>query len=275
MTEEDTKKTVIRASGLPSYADCSRRAATRFLGTEIADAGYLLRNDVGANIGAALGSSTHEAASYSLNSKMYDSNLGTDNDALELAMNKLHDIGKDGISYDDTTPTYDRAELQLRVLVSSYRTLLGPIIEPVEVEVRLEANIGEGFIFSGQFDVRELTTIRDLKTGAVARANIAQYGGYALLCRVHNRTVEKIVEDYLPRQRIPEPEFYEYGVNDAMLAASAILKRIKADVANFRTTGEPTSFIANPQSMLCSDKFCPAWGTKFCCEHKTKGEEKN
>lgn len=273
MTDTQETRIVLRASGLPSYADCSRRAAIRFLYEEITDAGFELRTDVGTNVGAALGSSTHEAASYSLNSKMYDGNLGKDTDALELAMNKFEAIGRDGIAYDPSTPTYDRAELQLRSLVQAYRTQVAPIIEPVEVEVRLEADIGDGFILSGQFDARELIALHDLKTGAVARANIVQYGGYIMLCRIHGRTVERIIEDYLPRDKAPKLERYEYGVMDAMLAARAIMKRIKADVAEFRASGEPTSFIANPQSMLCSDKFCAAWGTKFCREHKRNGEE--
>jgi len=273
MTDDIKAEIKIRASGLPSYADCSRRAATRLVWDEIINAGYDLRSDTTSNVGAALGSSTHEAAAYSLNTKMYDGTLGSESDAFELAIGKFEEIrDKEGVTYDATTPTYDKAELQLRTLVNAYRTQVAPEIKPVEVEIRLEADIGDGFILSGQFDVREAETLRDLKTGAVARANIAQYGAYVLLCWINNRTVKSIVEDYLPRKKEPIVEPYRYKVENAALAARSILKRIKEDINSFRKDGEPTSFISNPGSMLCSDRFCPAWGTKFCCEHKPKSQ---
>jgi len=268
-----TKKLTVRASSLPSYADCSRRTAAKLLWEELAALGFIFR-DTAQGIGAALGSSTHQAASYSLNSKISEGTLGNESHAMDLAFEVFHEIQKtEGIVYDGTTPTYDRAELQLKTLVNCYRKQVAPGIEPVEVEVRLEADIGGGFVLSGQFDVREAVTLRDLKTGAASRANISQYGAYALLCIVHHRAVEQIVEDYLPRKKEPEPETYHYDVQAAMGATRAILKRMKDDVAMFRESGEPTSFIANPQSMLCSDRFCPVWGTAFCREHKNKGEK--
>lgn len=268
----DDQKIIIRASGLPSYADCSRRAAAKFLREELKEAGYEL-HDTQQNIGAALGSSAHASAAYSLNSKMAEGNLGSEDTALDCAFETFREISKtEGIVYDGTTPTYDKAELHLKALVRSYRAQVAPIVEPIEVEIRLEADIGDGFIVSGQFDVREIPGLRDLKTGASSRANISQYGAYKLLCEVHNRLVERIIEDYLPRGKTPTPEQFEYDATIAANAARAILKRIKADVTAFRVTAEPTSFIANPQSMLCSDRYCPVWGTAFCREHKTKGE---
>lgn len=268
-----TEKIVVRSSSLPSYADCPRRTAGKLLAKEIAALGITLR-ETSQGVGAALGSSTHQAAAYSLNSKINDGSLGNAAHAMDLAFELYHEIQKtEGIVYDGATPTYDRAELQLKTLVNCYRKMVAPGIEPIEVEVRLEADIGDGFVLSGQFDVREIETIRDLKTGAASRAHISQYGSYALLCRVHQRTVDKIVEDYLPRKKEPEPEYFYYDAEVAVNAARAILKRLKDDVAAFRASGEPTSFIANPQSMLCSDRFCPVWGTAFCREHKNKGEK--
>ncbi|CAO3439801.1 hypothetical protein [Azospirillum argentinense] len=37
--------------------------------------------------------------------------------------------------------------------------------------------------------------------------------------------------------------------------------------------GDPWAFAANPSSKLCSDRFCPAWGTAFCREHQTDDKE--
>jgi hypothetical protein len=35
-------------------------------------------------------------------------------------------------------------------------------------------------------------------------------------------------------------------------------------MAQFNATGDVNCFMANQMSMMCSDKYCPAWGTKFC-----------
>jgi hypothetical protein len=37
--------------------------------------------------------------------------------------------------------------------------------------------------------------------------------------------------------------------------------------------GDPWAFAANPSSMLCSAKFCPAYGSDFCTEHMKKDIE--
>jgi len=267
-----TTPIVIRSSSLPSYADCARRTGAKLLWEELAAQGYTFR-ETSQGVGAALGTSTHEAANFSLSQKIKDGSLGNASEAMDMAFETFHTIqNMEGIVYDSTTPTYDRAELQLKTLVNIYRLKVAPGIQPVEVEIRLEANIGDGYVLSGKFDVRELVTIRDLKTGAASRAHISQYGAYGMLCMAHGRTVESIIEDYLPRKREPEPETYHYDVDVAMNAARGILKGLKRDVAEYRETGDPTSFIANPQSMLCSDRFCPVWGTEFCREHKNKGE---
>lgn len=262
-------KTVIRASSLPSYADCSRRMIANMLFDEIRSMSFDLRSTSN-NIGSALGSSTHEAAAYSLNSKIYNNDLGNESKAVDIAIETFKAIqSEEGIVYDDLTPNQGSAELQLVQNVRAYRKNIAPLIEPIEVEIRLQVDIGDDFILSGQFDVKEIDTLRDLKTGAVARANIHQYGAYTILCFAHQKTVNRIIEDYLPRKKNPEPEFYEYSPIIATNASKAILKRIKNEVQNFRENGEPTNFLANPGSMLCGEKYCPAWGTKFCKEHKT------
>lgn len=228
-----TRPIVVRSSSLPSYADCARRTGAKLLCEELAAQGYTFR-ETSQGIGSALGTSTHEAAAYSLSHKIKNGDLGNASEAMDMAFETFHTIqNMEGIVFDSTTPTYDRAELQLKTLVSVYRSHVAPNIQPVEVEIRLEADIGDGYVLSGKFDVRELLTIRDLKTGAASRAHISQYGAYGMLCQAHGRTVENIVEDYLPRKREPEPETYPYDVDVAMNAARAVLKGLKRDVAEF------------------------------------------
>lgn len=265
-------KTMIRASLLPSYADCARRAALTVIPDEIKDFGFDLR-ETPRGVGASIGTSMHEVAAYSMSNKIATGELGSAEEAEQRALAKFEEIkSTEGIEYDSHTLTYDRAQKQLCTLTEVYRGQLAPLIQPVEVEKRLFCDLGDGFYASGQFDVREISTIRDLKTGAASRAHISQYGLYFILCAVNERPAANIIEDWLPRSKDPKPEHFEYDVHVAARAARSIIRRIKADIAEFRATQEPSAFIANPQSMLCGDKFCPAWGTKFCREHKMKGE---
>ena len=50
----------------------------------------------------------------------------------------------------------------------------------------------------------------------------------------------------------------------------ATVRKIVQDVKLFRETQDPWSFVANPNSFLCSDKFCPAFGSKFCGAWRVK-----
>jgi len=60
----------------------------------------------------------------------------------------------------------------------------------------------------------------------------------------------------------------------AETAATNIIRHIEGDLRTFREgdparrilPGDPWSFVANPASILCSPKYCPAFGTQFCRE---------
>ena len=64
------------------------------------------------------------------------------------------------------------------------------------------------------------------------------------------------------------------AVAQAETAASNILRHIAGDLETFRNgdpvrrilPGDPWAFQANPSSILCSPKYCPAFGTTFCHE---------
>ncbi len=266
-------KIYIRASSLPSYADCARRTAAKMLQKDLEAMGIEFNyNPTG--IGATIGTSTHEGANSILGTFISEGFLGNTNIAIDAAHNKFEEIRQsEEIVYDDITPSYDRASIQLKGLISSYREHIAPKIQPLQIELRLEVDLGDSFILSGQYDVREIKAIRDLKTGAVSRGNIAQYGAYAILNISHGNNIESLVEDYLPRSSsTKQPSFYYYDTQTAIISAKKILKQIKSDVAEFKATQNPFSFQANPQSTLCSDKFCPVWGTEFCKEHKPKAK---
>jgi hypothetical protein len=136
-------------------------------------------------------------------------------------------------------------------------------------------------ILSGQSDVvaREPHAIRDLKTGTRGPGTFAaQIGGYALLARTHDIDIAVGRVDYIRRVATtapqPLPESRAIEVERAETAAASILRHIIGDLDTFRRgdperrflPGDPWAFQANPSSMLCSPKYCSAYGTEFCRE---------
>jgi hypothetical protein len=166
-------------------------------------------------------------------------------------------------------------------MVCAYHQVIAPDIEPIAVEQRLEAEVEPGIVLSGQPDVvaREPHRVRDLKSGARRPSSAApQVGGYALLARSHGLDIDSAAIDFIQRVRIdkpqPSPVSHPVPVAPAETAASNILRHIAGDLATFREgdpqrrilPGDPWAFMANPSSMLCSPKYCPAFGTDFCHE---------
>lgn len=262
--------TIIRASSLPSYADCPRRTAARVFRSDVLAAGYSLAERP-PGIGAAVGTATHAGAAAALKHKVNEGVLAPDRDSEELAMVALRDATTDGVTLDDVSPTMLIAERQVLRQLRTWRAQVAPQIVPTHVEVRINAEFGDVTV-SGQPDVAVNGAIHDLKTGRVQRANGAQYGTYSLLWRAHGHDVSALIEDYVERAPLkreqPPAISTEIDVAEAETAATAIIKRMTADLDAFRCTGDPWSFVANPASMLCGEKWCPAWGTDFCRAHK-------
>lgn len=271
---------IIRPSSLPSFADCERRTAAQLFKPLIVSAGYELRI-LENNIGAVVGRSVHSGAAFTLETKVETGELGSDDDAGAAAMEEYGENVADGVMWDTATPGRNDGERQILRMVRCYREHLAPGIDPISVEERLKCDLGDGFILSGQTDavVRELSGgIRDLKTGVVKRANGAQYGSYSLLVRAHGGTVESLTEDYIQRIRMkvaqPDPVSESFDVAACENAAVDTIADMKAGVEEFvrrmQTGDRPPegAFRANPQSMLCSARYCSAHGTKFCRLHK-------
>lgn len=256
---------VIRPSSLPGYADCARRGATKLFHKEITDAGFMLRQ-LSPGIGAATGTATHAAAAFTLQEKMLSGNLGNETEAEHRALESLKAETANGVTYDATSPDLNTAEKQVLRQAKAHRLYVAPKLEPVAVEQRYEAETN-GFLLSGQIDVAA-QGLRDLKTGNKPRANFSQYGSYSLLLRTNNIEVPTITEDFIQRVTIskPQPQPVEilYDVALCETTTMAIIGKIEKDYREFMQTGNPDAFMANPSSVLCSEKYCGAFNTKFC-----------
>lgn len=272
------EKISIRASSLSSYPDCLRRTASRIFKDEIIAAGYELRT-TNTGIGAATGTGTHSGAAFILQQKIETGTAGGLEDAKEKAIASLHYEIEPGVSWDPTSPNLNTAEKQVIRQVTSYANHVAPKIDPESVEEYIEMPLKEGgnIWITGHTDTKFSTGIRDLKTGVKRRANGYQYGCYSLLYRSTGLDVEFLIEDFVPRVAIskeqPLPEIHYYNVKESELAAYAIITRMIADLKAFRVTADPWSWLANPMSMMCHAKYCPAHGTEFCKAHMQDAEK--
>jgi hypothetical protein len=266
----------IRCSSLPGALDCERREAAKTFRADIERAGYVLR-DPGNGIAAAVGTATHAGATWSLQQKIETGELGNKTESEQRAIDSLTIERERGVSWDDTSPDRNTAEKQVVRMLNLYRSHVAASVVPVSVEKRLQAQVSEGIILSGQTDVSELERIRDIKTGKNDQYHGAQLGGYTLLARAHNQPIDKACVDFIQRVRIsqvqPNPRKIDYDMAECESLAWAVIERIKSNYEKFLQTGMADAFLPNPKSMLCSDKYCPAHSTRFCVHHTKKGDE--
>jgi hypothetical protein len=274
---------VIRCSTLSRYSDCPRRTIASTNRAVIEAAGFKLRR-LGRGIGAAIGTAQAATWKFCLAEKAATGllpplSVATDHTTQSLADELAGEVEFDGPS--GVTHNARDAQLQSLAITGAYYRVIAPTIEPILVEQRLEAEIEPGIILSGQPDLicREPNRVRDLKTGARRPGSHApQLGGYSLLARTHGLDIESAAIDFVQRVAVrkpqPDPVSHPVPIAPAETAAASIIKHIAGDLATFRNgdperrilPGDPWAFMANPSSMLCSPKYCPAFGTEFCRE---------
>lgn len=237
----------------------------------IKDAGYTLRY-IAPSVGASVGTATHAAVALAMTEKMNTGTLPPDNVAEDAGVQELTKrIQAEGVQWDGTTPNINTGQKQVRRQYRIYRLTLAETLQPIAVERRITIPTRKGNVLSGQIDLTD-EGIRDLKTGTVSRSNMAQYGGYSMLRRSEGGTVSRIIEDFVQRVPIdeaqPAPVEIAYDVSLAERVAAQVVSDIEEKYQRFLDTGDNMVFMANPSSVLCSEKFCCAYNTTFCEEWK-------
>jgi len=263
----------IRASMLPSWHDCPRRGAAKQFRRMIAEAGFELR-EISRSIGAAIGTGLHSGVMPALKMKMQTGELPPVNSSIELGIIEFKKQAAEGIIYDTTTASMSEAEKQIITMVTVYNAKIAPNINLAYLpEEELKACIQSAGIaveLSGHPDI-ETTDLElcDVKSGTKMRPYFSQLGGYSLL-RLSNggKHPDRMRIDYVPRvstkKMYPGIERYYYDVITCEREAWGVIKHIVMNVNKFLEVKQPWCFPANPMSMMCSDKYCPAWGTEFC-----------
>ena len=273
-----TDEIVLRASMTPEAEDCELRAIAKVARRQIEAAGFRLRRSPRA-VGALVGSATHRAAQISLEEKLRSGSLPP----LSVATDAAHEYLVIALNEGETLfgpPTFNRddAAKQTLALTRLYHREVAPQIRPVHVEERLEAELAPGIVVSGQPDqvARQPDSIVDLKTGLRLRNYNAQIGTYSLLARSNGLAIKTGRIDFLKRVGTGKPQPPPATSKTPLLLAEErardILHRLARDWIAFRDGSaerrlgrhDPRAFSANPHSILCSRKYCPAHGTEFC-----------
>lgn len=268
------ERVLVRCSSTPTWLDCRRRWAATALPGFLARLGYNL-NTRQQTIGAAVGRAVHAGAAEEMTAKL-QAKKGSPLDAAIADFDTS--LGEAATLWDATTKDRNGGQLQILRMTKAFVQLSAPDLDPIAVEERLEANFGDHLHVSGKKDmlVREPNRIVDLKTGK-RRQNLSQYGNYSLLERTHGRQTEEVAEVHIPRVAVkedqPPPIIYATLAAVAEQAAETALLEMDVAIGRFQhavETGlEPPerAFPANPMSVLCGAKWCPAHGTKWCREH--------
>lgn len=263
----------VRASSLSGYFDCQRRWAARQLSPLLRDIGYSVRA-IRPSIGAAVGSGAHSSVAHDLQHKLEKGELANWSEVEQIGVAELQSrIQEEGVDWDDVTPSLSDAQRTVARLARSYRLHTAPNLKPFAVERRIKAKHPTGLILSGQQDVVIQDAggrhgLRDLKTGKRRAANWAQYGAYSRLLRSHKMPVETVTEDYLARVPLdkeqPPPVPHDYDLAACEQATESVMTSVADRLKAFHATGDIGVWPANPSSSLCSERFCPAWGTTTC-----------
>lgn len=273
---------ILRSSSLSAFSDCQLRAAGIALAPIFRDHGHRLLPRR-THVGALIGSGVHAAGEVALKEKLLSGTV-TPIDALEDAgiegyrARWAQDAGDFPVVMDEESPTREHGERQIRRMVGAYRRDVAERAEPLAVESRLECEVEPGLILSGQADLLALDgasgkpTMRDLKTGRRRSTSpwkhAPQIGSYSLLVRSRGFLPEAAQIDLLQRVRdsAPQPgvEAQPLDIAATEQIATAVLHDFGAKARAFLVDGDPSRFLPNPGSFLCSPKFCPLHGSDAC-----------
>lgn len=260
----------IRASMLPSACDCMKRAIAGQFRNDIKKAGFILKEREPI-IGGAVGTAVHDGSEYTIKQLLLTGSHASKNDCIEVGMKTFKEEIKDGTIWDSTTTSGNEAEKQISNMVNSFYLQIAPSVQPASMpEKKYELQIGNDIIFTGSSDIEEINNdLHDIKTGVMLRSYQAQQGGYSIL-RQHAKGLiaGKLIIDYLPRvstrKAYPGATQKIYNRDTCEKLAFYTIIRIAEIMRQFYTDYNSDKIPCNPMSMLCSDKFCTAYGTKFC-----------
>jgi len=257
--------TIIRASSLPTLFDC----AARWYSTQIE------KKRTPSSAAATLGSAVHASTAAFDSARLLGSPVTAD-EAAAAAVDRIHRPDED-VDWEDETP--QRAENVAVALHTKYCNTIAPTQDYAGVEATCEALTIEdlGITLTGTIDrvyrdPQGELGIADIKTGktAVSAAGEVKTQGHGLQLATYELLAEVAIGQpvHAPArvigmqtgqtdkaQRIAIGEID--SPRDALIGTPDDPGALQF-AANIIKSG---MFPPNPRSMLCGQKFCPAWPT--------------
>ncbi len=266
----------IRASALPSHADCPRRSIAKLFPEVVEGAGFKLNRTL-PSVAASVGTAVHVAIAHLLRQKLAGQTY-TPKDAVDAGIEGFVKETADGATWDATTQSLGVAALQISKCTAVFTEQILPAIKPKAIEQEYQAAINDDCTLSGHIDcVTEEGTVIDWKTGARPRPYTAQLGGYSLLGKSNGINVSGGEVVFIKRaaksKPQPDPIRQVYDLVEAERAAYSVIQQMQRELKEFQETGNAWVIPANNMSMLCSAKYCPANGAGGYCTIGNKNDD--
>lgn len=265
-------KEVIRPSSLPTFNDCAKRAFADIFPQLVQSKGYELK-DAQTGIAAIQGTAAHAGIAALCQGKPMQFALARAKNTLLDEVEKAGGVSE--ALFDKTTASLAVARAQLAGMLESYIPLsrFATANAAVEgnrnaaqtVETRIRAHLF-GVECQGSPDRVLGNTLIDVKTGQ-QRPHQAQLGAYILLLEANGTTVSTAEIHHVKRSaNVKQPPAWveAVDVDIAKQAAAVTIQRFDAVRQAFTTSGDKWDIPENPNSTLCSAKYCRAYNTEFC-----------
>lgn len=257
---------------LPSFNDCARAAVAKSYSRVVTAHGFEIA-ERRPSIGAAVGTAIHKAVEIPLRRLAGETVEG---DGLDIAMAAFGKEVEPGCEWDATTKTMPEARRQIEEMSAAYIQSMNTRPKPRFVEMKLDARIHPGWVLTGTIDLVTVDgVIDDLKTGSIKRPYQAQLGAYGILFDSQGSLGESTALQTTWMKRVRGSKGFSpsgiqtipYDKDVSESYAWATLERVAETVDKFSASGNPDDIPANPMSLMCSPRYCPAYGTSFCKVH--------
>ena len=276
---------IIRASSLPTWADCERRWAAdnvSSLARRCADERQQSKDPSRKNFGALFGSAGHLGTQSMLEDRLH----GREVDywkAVDLAKERLQSnvlteiAAKRQLHWDQVTKNLDIGLAQLEAVLEKMSAFV-LTTRPLLIEQELEMEWASYVVLRGHPDLIDCDgdTI-DWKFGARKANYIGQFGGYGWLLQNNKLEVDVEPRDFVvvhpPRSswdkkahyvKQKEIEVFRYDFDACIESAAKQLDGITRAVKSWESKKNIWVFNANPNSKYCTKTTCRAYGTSFC-----------
>lgn len=256
----------IRASALNSFADCPRREVMRMLREELAALPQKIVVDEGKTFTGSkeAGTEIHQAFSAAIKGEQPEQ-MAEIRDRMEETWREHGKLDLAPSDTDSLTKNVQRVNVAMPVLFEFINDH-GAELAGMESERQLKGHFGTEIEISGKPDLIGNGKVFDLKTGRRLGDWSRQLAAYSALAGGSGEF--ELIALHLPVFNVDKTPIMTRKKYDPVLAKKEMEKAIEhlaLCVKIYRASGyDSLSLMGNPNSMFCSPRTCPIWGTEKC-----------